>query len=225
MYFNYFSCQGTGDDKQVQVSENANESKSIENGDINVSIPTHTNETIKKLESFKTLQILDENTAGDAQIETICLDGHNPSYLVEDTYDQSSGSDFEDDWDDFVADEILDLDSLDLDSDRRSILRDVEVMSVIDELEEFQDSDNNIKQEIPLNVMSVEHNDELITEFTLMKTWKDEKLRARDRLKAIRQLVTKQHSEWARRPTKATLARKRKIREMFPDIRRETYPH
>ena len=216
------------DDKQVQTLENAIESKSIENGAVKVSIPTtYTNEAIEKLESFKTPRILDENTAGDAQIETICLDGHNPSYLIEDNKDQSSGDDYdsEDDWDDFVADEILDLDILDLDSDRRSILRDVEVMSVIDELEEFQDSDSNIKQEIPLNVMSVEQNDELITEFTLMKTWKDEKLRIRDGLKAIRLLVNKQQSEWARRPTKATLARQRKIREMFPDIRRETYPH
>ena len=229
MYSNYFSCQGTGDDddKQVQTSENANECKSIENGDIKVSIPTFTNETINKLESFKTLRILDENKTGDAQIETICLDGHNPNHLIKETEDQSSGDDYdsEDDWDDFVADEIIDLDILDLDSDRRSILRDVEVMSVIDELEEFQDSDNHIKQDIPLNVMSVEQNDELITEFTLMKTWKDEKLRVRDGLKAIRQLVNKQQSEWARRPTKATLSRQRKIREMFPDIRRETHPH
>ena len=147
--------------------------------------------------------------------------------MIKDTEDQSSGDDYdsEDDWDDFVADEIIDLDILDLDSDRRSILRDVEVMSVIDELDEFQDSDNHIKQDIPLNVMSVEQNDELITEFTLMKTWKDEKLRLRDGLKAIRQLVSKQQAEWARRPTKATLSRQRKIREMFPDIRRETHPH
>lgn len=226
MYFNYFSCQGT-DDKQVQTSAaNANKSKSIENGETSVSMPTYTNETTNKLESFKTLRIIDDNTAGDTQIETICLDGHNPSHLAEDTNDKSSSDDYdcEDDWDYFVADEILDLDMLDLDSDRKSILRDVEVMSVIDEeeLEEIQDSDNT-KQEMPLNVMSVEHNNDLISEFTLMKTWKDEKLRLRDGLKAIRLLVTKQHSEWARRPTKATLARQRKIREMFPDIGRETH--
>ena len=190
-------------------------------------MPTYTNETKDNLETFKTLRIIDDNTPGDTQIETICLDGHNPSHFEEDTNDKSSSDDYdcEDDWDYFVADEILDLDMLDLDSDRKSILRDVEVMSVIDEeeLEESQESDN-FKQEMPLNVMSVEQNDDLISEFTLMKTWKDEKLRIRDGLKAIRLLVTKQHSEWARRPTKATLARQRKIREMFPDIGRDT-PH
>ena len=148
---------------------------------------------------------------------------------MDDTSDESSDDDNvceEDDWDDFVADEVLDLDNLDLDSDRRSILRDVEVMSIIDEeeLEELQDRDN-IKQELPLNVMSVERNDDIISELALIKTWKDEKLRIRDGLKAIKLLVRRQHSEWARRPTKATLARQRKIREMFPDIVRETAPH
>ena len=193
-------------------------------------MPSFTNKIPDDLESFKIVpSLINENEEGDAQIETICLDGHNPSSLVDDTSDESSDDDNvceEDDWDDFVADEVLDLDNLDLDSDRRSILRDVEVMSIIDEeeLEELQDRDK-IKQELPLNVMSVERNDDLISELALMKTWKDEKLMIRDGLKAIKLLVRRQHSEWARRPTKATLARQRKIREMFPDIVRETAPH
>ena len=193
-------------------------------------MPSFTNKIPDDLESFKIVpSLINENEEGDAQIETICLDGHNPSSLVDDTSDESSDDDNvceEDDWDDFVADEVLDLDMLDLDSDRRSILRDVEVMSIIDEeeLEELQDRDN-IKQELTLNVMSVERNDDLMSELALMKTWKDEKLRIRDGLKAIKLLVRRQHSEWARRPTKATLARQRKIREMFPDIVRETAPH
>ena len=193
-------------------------------------MPSFTNKIPDDLESFKIVpSLINENEEGDAQIETICLDGHNPSSLVDDTSDESSDYDNvyeEDDWDDFVADEVLDLDNLDLDSDRRSILRDVEVMSIIDEeeLEELQDRDK-IKQELPLNVMSVERNDDLISELALIKTWKDEKLRIRDGLKALKLLVRRQHSEWARRPTKATLARQRKIREMFPDIVRETAPH
>ena len=191
-------------------------------------MPSFKNKIPDDLESFKIipLLIINENEDWEAQIETICLDGHNPSSLVDDTSDESSDDDNvceEDDWDDFVADEVLDLDNLDLDSDRRSILRDVEVMSIIDEeeLEELQDRDK-IKQELPLNVMSVERNDDLISELALMKTWKDEKLMIRDGLKALKLLVRRQHSEWARRPTKATLARQRKIREMFPDIVRET---
>ena len=190
-------------------------------------MPSFTNKIPDDLESFKIIPLLiNENEEGDAQIETICLDGHNPSSLVDDTSDESSDDNNvyeEDDWDDFVADEVLDLDNLDLDSDRRSILRDVEVMSIIDEeeLEDLQDRDK-IKQELPLNVMSVKRNDDLISELALMKTWKDEKLMIRDGLKALKLLVRRQHSEWARRPTKATLARQRKIREMFPDIVRET---
>ena len=190
-------------------------------------MPSFKNKIPDDLESFKIIPLLiNENEDGEAQIETICLDGHNPSSLVDDTSDESSDDNNvyeEDDWDDFVADEVLDLDNLDLDSDRRSILRDVEVMSIIDEeeLEELQDRDK-IKQELPLNVMSVERNDDLISELALMKTWKDEKLRIRDGLKALKLLVRRQHSEWARRPTKATLARQRKIREMFPDIVRDT---
>ena len=228
---NYFSCHGTDDDKQVQISlENANKSKSIENDEIQVAMPSFTNKTTDNLESFKTISLINEKEDGGSQIETICLDGHNPSSLTDDTSEESSDDDNvceEDDWDDFVADEVLDLDTLDLDSERRSILRDVEVMSIIDEeeLEELQDSDN-INQELPLNVMRVEQNDDLITELTLIKTsWKDEKMRIRDGLKAIKLLVRKQHSEWARRPTKATLARQRKIKEMFPDIVRETAHH
>ena len=194
-------------------------------------MPSFTNKIPDDLESFKIVpSLINENEEGDAQIETICLDGHNPSSLVDDTSDESSDDDNvceEDDWDDFVADEVLDLDMLDLDSDRRSILRDVEVMSIIDEeeLEELQQDRDNIKQELTLNVMSVERNDDLMSELALMKTWKDEKLRIRDGLKAIKLLVRRQHSEWARRPTKATLARQRKIREMFPDIVREAAPH
>ena len=190
-------------------------------------MPSFKNKIPDDLESFKIIPLLiNENEDGEAQIETICLDGHNPSSLVDDTIDESSDDNNvyeEDDWDDFVADEVLDLDNLDLDSDRRSILRDVEVMSIIDEeeLEELQDRDK-IKHELPLNVMSVERNDDIISELALMKTWKDEKLRIRDGLKALKLLVRRQHSEWARRPTKATLARQRKIREMFPDIVRET---
>ena len=190
-------------------------------------MPSFTNKIPDDLESFKIIpSLINENEDGEAQIETICLDGHNPSSLVDDTSDESSDDDNvceEDDWDDFVADEVLDLDNLDLDSDRRSILRDVEVMSIIDEeeLEELQDRDK-IKQELPLNVMSVERNDDLISELALMKTWKDEKLMIRDGLKALKLLVRRQHSEWVRRPTKATLARQRKIREMFPDIVRDT---
>ena len=190
-------------------------------------MPSFKNKIPDDLESFKIIPLLiNENEDGEAQIETICLDGHNPSSLVDDTSDESSDDNNvyeEDDWDDFVADEVLDLDNLDLDSDRRSILRDVDVMSIIDEeeLEELQDRDK-IKQELPLNVMSVERNDDLISELALMKTWKDEKLRIRDGLKALKLLVRRQHSEWARRPTKATLARQRKIREMFPDIVRDT---
>ena len=118
-------------------------------------MPLFTNKIPDDLESFKIVpSLINENEEGDAQIETICLDGHNPSSLVDDTIDTSDESSDddnvceEDDWDDFVADEVLDLDMLDLDSDRRSILRDVEVMSVIDEeeLEESQDSDNTKQQ-------------------------------------------------------------------------------
>ena len=172
------------------------------------------------------------------------LEGHNsnPKPLKEDISDckSSDDDDSEDEYEDFLADEVLDLDILDLDADRRSILRDVKVVTAIDEedREEQEESQvmtiidvedreeshesNIINHDLSLNVMTVEQNDELISQCALLKTWKGEKLKVRDGLKAIKLLVSKQQGEALRRPTKATLARRRKIREMFPEIVRES---
>ena len=91
-----------------------------------------------------------------------------------------------------------------------------------DDMEEIPEmSDTVIKQNNPetiFNVLNLETNQNLITDFQIFKHAKDAKLKGQEKFSILKLFVKKQQTEFTRRPTKASLARERKIRQLYPNI-------
>ena len=89
------------------------------------------------------------------------------------------------------------------------------------EIIEINDVDKELSANAAINILSVEKDDKLITNFQIVKFEKNDKYKknqGNENFEVLQFIVNKQLSESRRRPTKASLARKRRIRENYPDL-------
>ena len=89
------------------------------------------------------------------------------------------------------------------------------------EIIEINDVDEELSANAAINILSVEKDDKLITNFQIVKFEKNDKYKknqGNENFEVLQFIVNKQLSESRRRPTKASLARKRRIRENYPDL-------
>ena len=135
--------------------------------------------------------------------------------------------------------EILEIEENILDLDSRSIIKDVEIMSVIDEDEE-EEKENCTVVEEEINITDMDNEDFRLEELPLTvlsqcglvecsKLTCCGKTSAASApvpataaeagvLASLQALVARRRAEGARRPTKASLARRREVRRMFPHL-------
>ena len=136
--------------------------------------------------------------------------------------------------------QILEIEEDILDLDRRSIIKDVEIMSVIDEDEEEEKEKCTVAEE-EINITDMDNEDFRLEELPLTvlsqcglvecsKLSCCGKTSAASApvpataeatagvLASLRALVARRRAEGARRPTKASLARRRAVRRMFPHL-------
>ena len=136
--------------------------------------------------------------------------------------------------------QILEIEEDILDLDRRSIIKDVEIMSVIDEDEEEEKEKCTVAEE-KINITDMDNEDFRLEELPLTvlsqcglvecsKLSCCGKTSAASApvpataeatagvLASLQALVARRRAEGARRPTKASLARRRAVRRMFPHL-------
>ena len=135
-----------------------------------------------------------------------------------------------------IEEDILDLDS-------RSIIKDVEIMSVIDEDEE-EEKENCTVVEEEINITDMDNEDFRLEELPLtvlsqcglvecsklpccgktsaasapVPATAEARVAEAGVLASLQALVARRRAEGARRPTKASLARRREVRRMFPHL-------
>lgn len=100
---------------------------------------------------------------------------------------------------------------------RLSVIQEEDNIEII----EINDMDEEPSANASINILSVEQDDKLITNFQIVKFEKNDKYKknqGNDNLNVIQFFVNKQIEESKRRPTKASLARQRRIRENYPDL-------
>ena len=100
---------------------------------------------------------------------------------------------------------------------RLSVIHEEDNIEIID----LSNEDDESSKDAMLNIQSVEEDDNLITNFQIIKFAKDDKHKKSsggNNFNVLQFIVNKQLSESRRRPTKASLARQRKIRENYPDL-------
>ena len=135
--------------------------------------------------------------------------------------------------------EILEIEENILDLDSRSIIKDVEIMSVINEDEE-EEKENCTVVEEEINITDMDNEDFRLEELPLTvlsqcglvecsklpccgktsATSAPVPATAAEAgvLASLQALVARRRAEGARRPTKASLARRREVRRMFPHL-------
>ena len=135
--------------------------------------------------------------------------------------------------------EILEIEEDILDLDSRSIIKDVEIISVIDEDEE-EEKENCTVVEEEINITDMDNEDFRLEELPLTvlsqcglvecsklsccgktsATSAPVPATAAEAgvLASLQALVARRRAEGARRPTKASLARRREVRRMFPHL-------
>ena len=125
--------------------------------------------------------------------------------------------------------EILEIEEDILDLDSRSIIKDVEIMSVIDEDEEEEKENCTVADE-EINIIDMDNEDFRLEELPLTVLSQcglvecsklsccGKTSAASGVLASLQALVARRRAEGARRPTKASLARRREVRRMFPHL-------
>ena len=149
---------------------------------------------------------------------------HDSLPEFEDLQEEIIGLD-DDDQDDLILEDTSEVWVVEQ-SHRRMSFDSIGRLSVIQEEDnieiiEINDVDEELSANAAINILSVEKDDKLITNFQIVKFEKNDKYKknqGNENFEVLQFIVNKQLSESRRRPTKASLARKRRIRENYPDL-------